>query len=74
MRHNPLSRPAQEFSNAIHGKIHEVESENAGVEAGHKAELVGEAAGGFVSRRVKSGIRSHKLKPYRAAAQAEKRR
>ncbi|MEE0680628.1 MAG: C40 family peptidase [Christensenellales bacterium] len=72
LRHNPLSRPAQEFGNAVHGKIHEVERENVGVEAGHKAELAGEAAGGFVSRRVKSGIRSHKLKPYRAAAQAEK--
>ena len=72
LRHNPLSRPAQEFGNVVHGKIHEVESENAGVEAGHKAELAGEAVGGFVSRRVQSGMRRHKLKPYRAAAQAEK--
>lgn len=73
LRHNPLSRPARELDNAVHGKIHEVEKENVGVEAGHRTELVGEKAGGMAARAVKRGIRSHKLKPYRAAAKAEQK-
>ena len=72
LRHNPLSRPAQELDAAVHGKIYEVEKENVGVESGHRIELVGEKAGGMTTRAVKRGIRSHKLKPYRAAAKAEK--
>ena len=32
LRHNPLSRPAQELDAAVHGKIYEVEKENVGVE------------------------------------------
>ena len=71
-RHNPLSRPAQELDAAVHGKIYEVEKENVGVESGHRIELVGEKAGGMTTRAVKRGIRSHKLKPYRAASNAEK--
>ena len=73
LRHNPLSRPAQELDNAVHGKIYEVEKENVGVESGHRIELAGEKAGGMAARTVKRGIRSHKLKPYRAAAAAEKK-
>ena len=73
LRHNPLSRPAQELDNAVHGKIYEVEKENVGVESGHRIELAGEKAGGMAVRTVKRGIRSHKLKPYRAAAAAEKK-
>jgi len=72
MRHNPLSRPAQEVNNAVHSKIYEVEKENVGVESGHKVELAGEKTGGAASRAVRSGLRRHKLKPYRAAAAAEK--
>ena len=72
LRHNPLSRPAQELDAAVHGKIYEVEKENVGVESGHRIELVGEKAGGMTTRAVKRGIRSHKLKPYREAAKAEK--
>ena len=34
---------------------------------------MGEKAGGMTTRAVKRGIRSHKLKPYRAAAAAEKK-
>ena len=73
LRHNPLSRPAQEFDNAIHSKIYEVEKENVGVEAGHRTELIGEKAGGAIIRKTQRSIRSHKLKPYRAAAKAEKK-
>ena len=35
LRHNPLSRPAQELNSTVHGKIYEVEKENVGVESGH---------------------------------------
>jgi len=73
LRHNPLSRPAQELNSTVHGKIYEVEKENVGVESGHKVELAGEKAGGMTTRVVKGGIRRHKLKPYRAAAKAEKK-
>ena len=52
--------------------IYEVEKENVGVESGHRVELAGEKAGGMAARAVKGGIRRHKLKPYRAAAAAEK--
>ena len=72
LRHNPLSRPAQELNSTVHGKIYEVEKENVGVESGHRVELAGEKAGGMAARAVKGGIRRHKLKPYREAAKAEK--
>lgn len=72
VKRNPLSRPAQEVCAAVHGKIREVEKENAGVEGGHAAERLGEKAVGKGYRLVKGGIRRHKLKPYRAAAKAEK--
>lgn len=42
------------------------------MESGHRVELAGEKAGGMAARAVKGGIRRHKLKPYRAAAAAEK--
>ena len=73
LRHNPLSRPAQELNSTVHGKIYEVEKENVGVESGHRVELAGEKAGGMAARAAKRGIRSHKLKPYRAAAAAERK-
>ena len=73
LRHNPLSRPAQELDNAIHGKIYDVEKENVGVESGHRIELAGEKAGGAIVRTTKRGMRSYKLKPYRAAAKAEQK-
>jgi len=72
LRHNPLSRPAQEFVGAIHNEIHSVEKENVGVEAGHKTEKAVESLGGMTKRSVQRGLRRHKLKPYRAAAKAEK--
>ena len=42
LRHNPLSRPVQEIVHAAHAKVHEVEQENVGVEAGHKGEVLTE--------------------------------
>ena len=35
---NPLARPLQEIGHAAHAKVHEVEQENVGVEAGHLTE------------------------------------
>lgn len=70
LKHNPMSRPAQEMELAVHGKIHEVEGENVGVESGHKAEELAERG---IGRGIKSVRRRHKLKPYRAAATAERK-
>lgn len=71
LRHNPADRPIREVTAAVHGKIHEVEKENSGVEGTHKAEKLAEQAGGYAKRKLKEGYRSHKLKPYRNAAKAE---
>ena len=70
LKPNPMSRPVQEAGLFIHGKIHEVEHENVGVEGGHKGEEVAERQAG---KAIRSGIRRHKLKPYRAAAKAERK-
>lgn len=67
-----LSRPAQEAGLYIHNKIHSVEKDNSGVEGAHKSEKVAERMGKYGVRKVKQGYRSHKLKPYREAAKAEK--
>ena len=69
--HSPADRPMREVAAAVHGKIHEVEKENSGVEGAHKTEKFAEKAGGYAKRKLKEGYRSHKLKPYRAAAKAE---
>ena len=68
---NPLSRPAQEAGIFVHNKIHSVEKDNSGVEGAHKSEEAAERLGKYGARKVKQGYRSHKLKPYRAAAKAE---
>lgn len=69
---NPLSRPAQEAGIFVHNKIHSVEKDNSGVEGAHKSEELAERGAKYGVRKVKEGYRSHKLKPYRAAAKAEK--
>ena len=63
IRHNPVDQPARELGGAVHNEIHRVEHENAAVEGAHKAEQLGERAGGYAVRKVKEG--------YRAAAKAE---
>ncbi|MDB7831611.1 C40 family peptidase [Intestinimonas butyriciproducens] len=70
LKPSPASRPVQEAALFLHGKIHEVERENVGVEGGHKGEELAERQAG---RAIRSGIRRHKLKPYRAAAKAERK-
>ena len=72
LKHNPLSRPAQEAGLLIHNKIHSVEKDNSGVEGAHKTEELAERGAKYGARKLKQGYRSHKLKPYRAAAKAEK--
>ena len=56
----------------VHNKIHSVEKDNSGVEGAHKSEEAAERGAKYGARKVKEGYRSHKLKPYRAAAKAEK--
>ena len=69
---NPLSRPAQEAGIFVHNKIHSVEKDNSGVEGAHKSEELAERGAKYGTRKIREGYRSHKLKPYRAAAKAEK--
>ena len=71
LHHNPADRPIQEIKNFVHGKVGEVEKENSGVEGAHKTEKLAEKAGGYASRKLKEGYRSHKLKPYREAEKAQ---
>ena len=53
----------------LHKEIRENEQDNVGVESAHKSEEVMET-GAYL---VREGYRSHKLKPYRKAAQAEQK-
>ena len=71
-KHNPLSRPAQEAGIFVHNNIHSVEKDNSGVEGAHKSEEAAERGLKYGARKIKQGYRSHKLKPYREAAKAEK--
>ena len=71
-KHSPLSRPAQEAGILVHNKIHSVEKDNSGVEGAHKSEEAAERGLKYGARKIKQGYRSHKLKPYREAAKAEK--
>ncbi len=66
------SRPMREAGAAIHNKIHAVEKENVGVEGAHKTEKATERLSHVSRRAIRGGSRSRKLKPYRAASQAEK--
>ena len=69
MKPNPASRPVQEVLLFAHGKIHEVEHENVGVEGGHKGEELAERQAG---RAVRGAIRRHRMKPYRELSKAER--
>lgn len=70
LKPNPLGRPLREVAVQAHGKIHEVEHENVGVESGHKAEELAEHGVGGAIRWER---RHRKLKPYRAAEKAERK-
>ena len=60
LKPNPASRPLSEALLFAHGKIHEVEHENVGVEGGHKGEELVERQ---TAKAIRSGIRHHKMKP-----------
>ena len=67
-----LSLPAKEVGVFVHNKIHSVEKENVGVEGAHKTEKAAERLSQVSRRAIRRSSRSRKLKPYRAAAKAEK--
>lgn len=69
LKPNPASRPLSEALLFAHGKIHEVEHENVGVEGGHKGEELVERQ---TAKAIRGGIRHHKLKPYKAVEKAER--
>ena len=55
-----------------HQKVHQVEKDNSGVEGAHKSEELAERGIRAGARQMRKSRRSRKLKPYRAAAKAEK--
>ena len=69
LKPNPASRPLSEALLFAHGKIHEVEHENVGVEGGHKGEELVEHQ---TAKAIRSSIRHHKMKPYKAVEKAER--
>lgn len=68
LSHAVKTIPQKELLNKIHKEIRESEKDNVGVETAHKTEQGIE----FGARRIQSAYRSHKLKPYRQLAKAEK--
>ena len=71
LKPNPASRPIQEAGIYLHGKIHEVEQENVGVEAGHLAERGMEKAVRYGNRKLHNWQADRKLKPWRDVTKAE---
>ncbi len=67
LSHAVTATPVNTVLGTAHRKIRETEEDNVGVDGAHKLEEVAE--GGV--RTLESAHRSHKLKPYRAAAHAE---
>ena len=71
LRHNPLSRPVHEIVHAAHAKVHEVEQENVGVEAGHLTERGMEKAVRYGNRKLQNWQTDRKLEPWREVSSAE---
>ena len=69
LSHAVRDTPANAAMGKIHKEIRETEQDNVGVESAHKSEEAAETG----TRLVREGYRSHKLKPYRKAAQAEQK-
>ena len=68
LAYNIKSIPQKELLSQVHKEIRKNEQDNVGLEASHKTEEGAE----FVTRRVKSAYRGHKLKPYLQLDKAEK--
>ena len=70
---NRLRHPVSNTTtNAIHGKIYEVEKENVGVEAGHMGERAAESSARYSIGRINRAYRNHRMKPYEKIRNAEK--
>ena len=69
LSHSVRDAPGNAALGKIHKEIRETEQDNVGVESAHKSEEAAETG----ARLVREGYRSHKLKPYRKAAQAEQK-
>ena len=67
LSHAVRDAPGDAALGKLHKEIRETEQDNVGVESAHKSEETAETG----VRLVREGYRSHKLKPYRKAAQAE---
>ena len=68
LSHSLRDVPGNAVAGKIHQEIQESEDDNVGVESAHKSEEAVETG----VHLVQEGYRSHKLKPYRKAAQAER--
>ena len=69
LSHAVRDAPGDAVLGKLHKEIRETEQDNVGVESAHKSEEAAETG----ARLVREGYRSHKLKPYRKAAQAEQK-
>ena len=69
LSHAVRDAPGDAALGKIHKEIRKTEQDNVGVESAHKSEEAVETG----ARLVREGYRSHKLKPYRKAAQAEQK-
>ena len=69
LSHAVRDTPANAALGKVHKEIHETEQDNVGVESSHKSEETVETG----VRLAREGYHSHKLKPYRKAAEAEKK-
>ena len=69
LSHAVRDTPTNAALGKLHKEIRETEQDNVGVESAHKSEEAAETG----VRLVREGYRSHKLKPYRKAAQAEQK-
>ena len=69
LSHSLRDAPGNAVAGKIHQEIQETEDDNVGVESAHKSEEAVETG----VRLAREGYRSHKLKPYRKAAQAERK-
>ena len=68
LSHTVRDAPGNAVAGKLHQEIRKTEDDNVGVESAHKSEEAVET-GVHLARE---GYRSHKLKPYRKAAQAER--
>ncbi|MEQ2382909.1 C40 family peptidase [Lachnospiraceae bacterium CLA-AA-H58] len=69
LTHAVTAAPGKTISSQVHKKIGETEEDNVGVQSVHQVEEAAESG----VHMAQSAYRSHKLRPYRAAARAERK-